>query len=424
MKAFPIYHVRRLSLFQPLAVRNFRLLFLGHCGSMLGDQFYLIALPLLVYALTDSNLMLGTVLLVSGAVRSAFLLMGGALSDRFSPRVLMLCAYLLGAAVTSLTALAVHLNVTQQWHLFLLGGCFGLVEATFLPAYQSMTPALVSRDQLVASNSLLRSAVRLMGVIGPAAAGIVIKGAGFAAAFAFDALSFVFAFVMIGMIRMPPVDDADAAEAAAPRQPLLRSIAEGWHYTLRNRSLRSLCVYIMAFEFGATGADYVGLPAFARLYFGEENEGARALGALASSLAAGLLLGMVLAGSLDAFKREGRATTMMTVLMAASVIGLAFASTLLPACAAIFAFGVASGVVSIIVQARIQMASDKRMLGRVMSILMLGVSLSEMVAFALNGALADWNLRVVFLLAGLMMGISLVAWIASQRGVEADSPAS
>src|SRR5205085_438435 len=179
--------------------------------------------------------------------------------------------------------------------------------------------------------------------------------------------------------------------------PLTRSIAEGVRYTLSNRSLRSLFVYLMAFEFGATGADYVGLPAFARQHFGEE-EGARVLGVLVSSLGAGLLIGMLMAGSLNVFKREGRMMTLMTVLMVCSLTGLAFVSTLLPACAAIFAFGIASGAVSIIIQARVQMASDKRMLGRVMSILMLGVSLSEMAAFALAGVLADWKLWVVFLL--------------------------
>ncbi|MFL6214557.1 MAG: MFS transporter [Blastocatellia bacterium] len=422
MKAVTIKPVRRLSLLQPLSVRNFRLLFLGHCGSMLGDQFYLIALPWLVYTLTGSNVMLGTVLLVSGAIRSAFLLMGGALSDRFSPRVLMLAAYVLGAVVTALTALAVHLDITQSWHLFLLGGCFGLVEATFFPAYQSMTPLLIAREQLVAGNSLLRSTARLMGVIGPAVAGVVITRTGFTAAFAFDAASFVFAFFMISMIGTTRLADADepgvVAAPAAPRQPLMQSIAEGLRYTLRNRSLRSLFVYLIAFEFGATGADYVGLPAFARLHFGEE-EGAKVLGVLVSSLGAGLLIGMLMAGSLKAFKRVGRVTTLMTLLMVCALTGLAFVSTLLPACMAVFAFGIASGAVSIIIQARVQLASDKRMLGRVMSILMLGISLSEMAAFALTGLLADWKLWVVFLLGGFMMSIALLAWMASQRDDEA-----
>ena len=423
MKVITLKPIRRLSLLQPLAVRNFRLLFLGHCGSILGDQFYLIALPWLVYSLTGSSLMLGTVLLVSGAVRSAFLLMGGALSDRLSPRVLMLAAYGLGALVTSLTALAVHLNLTQRWHLFLLGGCFGLVEATFFPAYQSVTPMIISREQLVAGNSLLRSAVRLMGVIGPALAGIVITRTGFTAAFAFDAASFVFALTMIGMIRTPQMVEPDTAEAEAAdtaRLPLLQSIGEGFRYALRNRTLRNLFVYMIAFEFAAAGADYVGMPAFARLHFGQE-EGAKALGAMASSLAAGLLTGMVLAGSLNAFKHEDRVTTLMTVLMACALTGLAFVSTLLPACVALFAFGVASGTVSIIIQARIQLTSAKRMLGRVMSILMLGISLVEMVAFALTGLLADWSLPSVFLLSGLATAIALLVWVGNQRRAGAEA---
>lgn len=424
LKVVTIKKVSRLPLLQPLAVRNFRLLFLGHCGSILGDQFYLIALPWLVYSLTGSSLMLGSVLLVSGAVRSAFLLMGGALSDRFSPRILMLTAYGLGALVTTLTALAVNLNITQRWHLFFLGGCFGLVEATFFPAYQSATPMLISREQLVAGNSLLRGAVRLMGVIGPAIAGVVIKETGFTAAFAFDAASFVFAFFMISMIRTRPTADTVVAEAAparaaAPRQPLLRSIVEGFRYALGNRTLRTLFVYMIAFEFAAAGTDYVGMPAFARLHFGQA-DGARALGAMASSRAAGLLIGMVMAGSLNAFKREDRVITLMTMLMACALTCLAFVSTLLPACACLFAFGVAIGAVSILIQARIQMSSDTRMLGRVMSILMLGISLVEMVAFALAGMLADLNLSLVFLLSGLMMGIALLVWVGNQKRTAAD----
>src|SRR5262249_18024644 len=114
---------------------------------------------------------------------------------------------------------------------------------------------------------------------------------------------------------------------------------------------------------------------------------------------------------------------LMTVLMTCALTSLAFAATLLPACTALFAFGAASGAVSIIIQARIQMAADKRMLGRVMSILMLGVSLVEMAAYAIFGLLADWNLRYVFLLSGLMMGFALLAWIYTQKRDAVDPPA-
>jgi MFS family permease len=108
-------------------------------------------------------------------------------------------------------------------------------------------------------------------------------------------------------------------------------------------------------------------------------------------------------------------TTLMTILMACSLTSLAVASTLVPACISLFAFGVASGAVSIIIQARIQMTSEKRMLGRVMSILMLVISLAEMTSFALAGMLADMNLRLVFLLSGLVMGLTLLVWMSNRR---------
>src|SRR5437667_11455410 len=49
---------RNLSAWQPLALRDFRLLFIGQAVSLLGDQFYLVALPWLVLQLTGSGLAL------------------------------------------------------------------------------------------------------------------------------------------------------------------------------------------------------------------------------------------------------------------------------------------------------------------------------------------------------------------------------
>ena len=76
---------RNLSAWQPLALRDFRLLFIGQAVSLLGDQFYLVALPWLVLQLTGSGLALGTILLAATLPRMIFLLVGGAASDWLSP---------------------------------------------------------------------------------------------------------------------------------------------------------------------------------------------------------------------------------------------------------------------------------------------------------------------------------------------------
>jgi len=73
-----------------LKIRNFRLLWIGEGISLLGDQFYMIALPWLVLSLTGNALAVGTVLAAAGIPRALFMLISGALTDRFTPRRLMI----------------------------------------------------------------------------------------------------------------------------------------------------------------------------------------------------------------------------------------------------------------------------------------------------------------------------------------------
>src|SRR5690349_12235851 len=90
-----------------LRIRNFRLLWIGQSTSLLGDQFYLIALPWLVLKLTGDPLTLGTVLALAGIPRALFMLVGGAFTDRFSPRTIMLLSDLLRMVLSMLLAIFV-----------------------------------------------------------------------------------------------------------------------------------------------------------------------------------------------------------------------------------------------------------------------------------------------------------------------------
>ena len=75
-----------------LGIKNFRLLWVGEGISLVGDQFYIIALPWLVLQMTGDPLAVGGVLAVAGIPRALFMLIGGALTDRFSPRKIMFAA--------------------------------------------------------------------------------------------------------------------------------------------------------------------------------------------------------------------------------------------------------------------------------------------------------------------------------------------
>src|SRR5450755_2720032 len=94
----------------PLSIRNFRLLWIGESISLLGDQFYMIALPWLVLQLTGSALALGTVLALAGIPRALFMLIGGAFVDRFSPRSVMITSNFVRLLLVALLSALVLTN--------------------------------------------------------------------------------------------------------------------------------------------------------------------------------------------------------------------------------------------------------------------------------------------------------------------------
>src|SRR3954471_25083188 len=132
----------------PLSVRNFRLLWIGEGISLLGDQFYMIALPWLVLQLTGSGLALGTVMALAGIPRALFMLIGGAFVDRFSPRSVMIAS---NFARLVLVALLTALVLTNNIRIEMLYGfalAFGLADAFYFPGQSAIVPQLLKEDQL------------------------------------------------------------------------------------------------------------------------------------------------------------------------------------------------------------------------------------------------------------------------------------
>ena len=418
MKLIPTQRLRRLPFWQPLFVRDFRFFYFGQSISFLGDQFYLVALPLLVLELTGSNRALGAILVVSGATRAAFQLMAGALSDYLSPRRVLLIALGIGSTVTGLTALVVSLGLTHLWYLYALAAVFGLNEALFYPAYMSATPLLLTKDRLIAGNALLRGTIRFMGMVGPPLAGFIISHFGYAPAFGLDAASFAFAALMLIFMRFTPLAEPattgplSTAQEAPVKLGLFASIAEGFRYCRRNRALQVLFLYMAILEFALGGFVRVGLPALANRIYGSD-DGPQYFGWMASALAAGLLSGMVITGSLHIARWRYRLLIGMSLGMGMAMTLLGFTTQMVAIGALLVVVGIGSGSVSILIQAWIQMSTERRLLGRVMSLLMFGSLFLENLSYGLAGITADFHLPYVFIGSGIIMLLGFVVTLIS-----------
>jgi MFS family permease len=122
-----------------------------------------------------------------------------------------------------------------------------------------------------------------------------------------------------------------------------------------------------------------------------------------SSFGGGMLIGMLVAGSIKVARRQGRVVIGVTFVFGLGLALLGFATNLVWACSTLAFIGLGGGLANIIILALVQSKTDRRMLGRVMGLMMFGMSLLEPLSFALAGIMADLNLTLLFAASGAII---------------------
>jgi MFS family permease len=402
------------NLLRPLRLRDFRLLFGGESVSVLGDYFHFVALAWLTLQLTGSGLALGSVLMVAGIPRAVFVLLGGALSDRFSPRSLMLYSNAFRAVVVGILAALVLTGTAELWHLFVIAGIFGVVDALFYPAVSSIIPMLVDEASLPPANALMQGSQQLAGLIGPALAGLVIASVQLGVAFVVDAVSFAIAAIallfVLGGRRAVPTDSGDGS-----RPGLLRTIGAGFRFAWSDPAVRSLILLTAAFNFAFNGPLLVGLPFLAENGLGG---GSATFGILLSAFGAGSLLGAAAAGSIARVPRLGSVVLGSAIGMGVAFGLLGVAPNVVSAGAILAAIGVGAGFLNVHIFSWLQGRTAEEMRGRVMSMVMLGSVGLAPLSYALAGVIIDLGAAtVMFAVAGaIVAGTALIGFASGVAG--------
>lgn len=386
-----------------LSKREFRLLWLGQSVSILGDQFYLVALPWLVLYLTGSALALGTVLLTATVTRVAFQLVGGATTDLASPRKMMIASSAVRAVVCGILTALVLTHQIRLWQLFIIVAVFGLADAFFAPAIKAFIPLVVDRENLVAGNSLLSSSSLLAMFIGPSLAGLLITIVGTGGAFAIDTVSFVLVTGALLLMRSPQGITADEKPKIG-RARLWSSIVEGIKYTWAEPTLRALLIITAVVEFAFAGPFTVGLATLANVKFAG---GAAAFGAMLSSLGGGLLIGTVIVGATHARFSFGKTILTLTTALSIGLALLGVVPNVIWACVVMAVMGIIAGYVQVLMQTWLQSKSDAQMRGRVISVVMLSAYGLTPLSYVLTGALTQISISFMFMVTGLLLLIAL-----------------
>jgi MFS family permease len=383
------------------------MLWVGEGISLLGDQFYMIALPWLVLMVTGNALAVGTVFAAAGIPRALFMLVGGALTDRFTPRKLMMNSNIARMLLTGLLAALVMMNVIQLWMLYVMALLFGLADAFFFPAQTSIVPQLVGKDQLQQGNAIIQGTAQLSLLVGPLLAGVTIslldRGAthstlGIALAFALDSLSFMASITMLGLMRIEYANRYIEKASGG----IFASIHEGLLYVWKDPTLKVVFPIVMGLNLLINGPFAIGIPVLARTRF---PEGALAFGLILSLFGGGALLGTVLAGLLPkpSNKRLGTASLSILSLMGIGLAVIGISPTMYIAAGAGLVMGVANGYANILLITWLQQKVAPEMTGRIMSLVMFAAIGLNPVSTALAGALIGLSAAVLLVCAGILM---------------------
>jgi MFS family permease len=336
-----------------LRSRQYRRFWIGALVSNLGVWIQSIALGWLVYDLTHAAAWLGTVSFCGNAPTLVLGLVGGAIADRASRRLIMTASLLVLAAGSTALALLTWLGHLTVWHVIAVAMVSGTAMALYTPAMHTVVPSLVEPELLLNAISLNSVQFNIARAVGPAIAGLLYAPIGPAGCFAINAFGFVgMAFVVTGL-RIP------ARPAEAP-PPMLRALREGLGY-VRRHPVIGPAIYLAA-VMSLFGFPYIILlPAVAH-GLGLD---ARGLGWLMASVGGGAVVGGLAISWVGASSPRTSvrgAIAFGLVLSAFAVVGTMRATMLL-----LFGLGALQTTTIASMTTAIQHAVHDGMRGRVMS---------------------------------------------------------
>ena len=288
--------------------RNFRLFFGGQSISLIGTWMTRIATAWLVYRLTKSSLLLGTVSFAGQIPTFLLAPFAGVLVDRMDRRKVLIWTQVL-AMVQSLALAALTLTKVINIHEVLALSVFqGVINAFDMPGRQAFMVVMVKdRGDLSNAIAINSSMVNLARLVGPSLAGLVIAATNEGWCFLIDGISYIAVILSLLMMQVP----ADAVKRAAAS--MLDQLKEGWTYVSNFAPIRTILLLFALISL--MGMPFVVLmPVFAAQVL---HGGAHTLGFLMGALGVGALI-----SALSLVVRKSVRGLLKMIPVAATVFGI------------------------------------------------------------------------------------------------------
>ncbi len=219
--------------------RNFLLFFSGQSISLIGTWMTRIATAWLVYRLTHSAILLGTISFAGQIPTFLLAPFAGVMVDRLDRRKVLVYTQALAMAQSLILAALTLTHRITIHELLALSVVQGVVNAFDMPARQSFMLEMVEhRDDLSNAIAINSSMVNFARLLGPSLAGILIAATGEGWCFLIDGVSYIAVIYSLLAMRLNPAHREAAALRA--KASMLTQLNEGWNYVCSFLPIRAI----------------------------------------------------------------------------------------------------------------------------------------------------------------------------------------
>ena len=290
--------------------KAFNMLWFSQTASLLGSGMTRFALMIWAYdtkGTATALALLGFSITITYVIASPI---AGVLVDRWDRRRVMFFSDLGSGLMTALVLILFSIGKLELWHLFVMEGVSGIMEAFQDPAFSASVSLLVPRDEYTRANARLalgRSAVR---IVSPALAGVLLASLGLPVVLLADLGTMALALVALLFIRIPK-PEASLDGASLHQESFFRQMAFGFRYIFQQPGLRGILLVFFSLNLFSTLAYYAVLsPMILARTGGNEI----ALGTVRTVMGIGGVVGGLVLSMVGRIKRKARTVTFSTML--------------------------------------------------------------------------------------------------------------
>jgi MFS family permease len=319
-----------------------------------------------IYSMTHSTFMLGLALFSLLFPRFVLSLFGGIVSDRHNRYKILLITQIASMLQAALLATLTLSNHYAVWELLALSAILGAINAFDSPARQPLVHEMVfDKEDLPNAIALNSSMVNFAKIIGPAIAGIILVKFGAGICFLVNAISFMAVIISLLFMKLQPSNSVRPV-----KKKITSELTDGFRYIRRTPDLGMILLMVSVVSLLVLPYETL-MPVFAKVVFKGD---ASTFGYIRSFIGIGAIVGTIFLASLKSGADLKFVLLTNTIILGIGLIFFSLVTNFPVAMVFAIIFGFGTMAQTTVCLTIIQVQTEAKMRGRVMSYLLMAMT--------------------------------------------------